>query len=111
MKSALKLRSSGLIYNSENFRFQRCSELNQRSSDISRLWTALNQSWNFFESHPIRAECLWDVNPGGGIKNSKKLLVQVFFEMQILSKVKTSMVKAPMKQNRRKHEKYSVEKE
>ena len=62
-RSLLKQRCSALIFNSENFRFQCCSRLNQRCWEIFREWTALNQNWNISESKLISFHCLWDVNP------------------------------------------------
>ena len=76
---------SALIYSSENFRFQRCSELNQRCSEIFRQWTALKQTWKYCESELISAECLWDVNPGSiqpSLRNevSKKFYFSIFIQ-------------------------------
>ena len=60
-----KIRTeAALIFSSENFCFQRCTELNQRCSEIFSYWTALKQTWKYSESELISAECLWDVNPG-----------------------------------------------
>ena len=48
---------------------QRCSAVNQRClRDLWEWWTTLKQSWNYFESELISAECLWDVNPGWQVK-------------------------------------------
>ena len=61
---------SALIFSSENLRLQRCWELNQRCSEIFRLWTSLKQTWKYSESELISAECLWDVNPGITLNSS-----------------------------------------